>query len=226
MNERQILLLQTINSALEFKSGIDQLFPDEVNCLGARLGFEPQQILQLVENLQQAKLLELDWLGKVSITNKGKSALRSRESSATHVNVEAGGVYIGPNAQIGSGAAVGPNAMAAGALRIEQQPPLDLTAIVGGLVAAHQNLIHEQSSLPAEAQLAAQQLAQETNSIRQEMQNPAINRTSVEQRLDRAKSILEKLGGITAAATSLKPVLEFLRHSFNRLATYLQNIVP
>jgi hypothetical protein len=223
MNDRQSLLLRTINSALELTPNNDKLLADQVNGLAEQLGFAPEQTLQMVEELREAGLVELHWPGNISITSQGRSALSPPRTGADHIELAPYAIYIGANAQIGRDAAIGPNAMAASAVRIEGGQPSEIARVMADLVAARQHLISGQTTLPADAQKITQQLAEEANGIQTAIGEPALNKQSVEERLDRAKIILEKLGGLTAAASTLKPALTVLHRSFDWLNGYLQS---
>ncbi|HKV91297.1 MAG TPA: hypothetical protein VJW20_01980 [Candidatus Angelobacter sp.] len=224
MNAQEMLLLRSLNSALELKPSTNTLLADEVNGLGATIGLNGAETLHLIEALKEAGFLELNWPGRISVTRKGRSALNQANTSGDQISLGPGAVYV-KNSQIGAGAAVGSNAMAAGAVKIaRERPPVHLEHTIAELIAAHQHLVREHSMLPPSAQDLAQQLTEETYSIQQEMRNPTPDKISVEQRLDRAKGFLEKLGGVAAAAATLKPALEFLHRSFDWLTNYLRSI--
>jgi hypothetical protein len=221
MNNRELILLCTLNSALELTPETPRLSAEQVNTLAGKLDFDPQETLHLVNELKEAELVELHWPGQVSITGKGTSALRPSQPS---VSLGSNAVYVGPGAQIGAGSAIGANAMAAGATRIQVEQALETSRVIADIIAAQQHLIRQQATLPTEAGDHAKALATEADAIRQEIQKPEVNKHTVEQRLDKAKGILEKLGGLTTAAASLKPALDVLHKSFEWLTAHLRSM--
>ena len=222
MNAREFLLLRTLNSALELALISDELSAEQVNGLAQKLGFESQETLRLVEGLKRQDLVELHWGGKVSITGRGKSTLSPAES-ASQVYLGKGATYVGPGAQVCAGAAVGQNAMGAGAVKI-QDLQLERSVVLADLIAAHQHLVNARATLPPEAREASQRLADETDAIQQQVRSPTSDKQTVEKRLDRAKVILDKLAGITTATTALGPALQLLSRSFDWLKAHLGSI--
>jgi hypothetical protein len=219
MEENRLLLLQTLNSAQELSPSADQLSAEQVNRLAEKLGLNPQETLRVLEDFRQQHLVELRW-GKVSITSEGKSALRPSGSGTPAVHLEKGAVYLGAGAQIGAGAAIGKKARGRATITRGDLPP-EAMAMIANLIAAQQHLISAATTLPAEVREDASKLADETDAIQHALQNPGAGKPGLEQRLDRAKGLLDKLGGITTAAAALGPALNLLKPVFAWVSTLL-----
>ena len=221
-SSNQLLFLQTLDVAQGLSANPSRLSADQVNSLAQTFGLENSDTLRIVEDLKREGFVELHWGGELSVTSAGKQALRSAHPSQVYVGDNA--VYVGPGAQVGSGAALGTNAMAAGAVRFDGVDRLEVMETIARLIAAQQQLATIGEKLPPETQTMTKHLVQETSAIQQELRKPSPSKSDIESRLAKAKGVLEQLVGITTAASGLQPTLQFLNTSFRWLTAHLGSI--
>jgi hypothetical protein len=231
MNPMELFLLQTMDFALDLSQG-SQLSAPQINELALKCGIDAPETLRLVEDLASLGFVQQHWGGGVSVTAKGRSALNPESPQEGNVTIGNNSTYVAPNVTIGAGAAIGNEAMAAGAVRIHgnaQQNDLvqahrELIRVLSQMVAAQQILAEAISKIPEEAREPAKELARETEIVQQELRKPAPDKSGLERRLEKAKGILVTLGGITSAAAQLRPALDLLTRSFDWLRVHLSSM--
>jgi hypothetical protein len=199
MAEKDLELLRALYSASAATGSSEPLPAERVNELGALLALSEEDVFHLVERLRKEGLLEVQWGGKVVLTEKGKERVTGRTVAAVPGSVSVIFGNIGPGASpsvaVGDHATAGPGATGAGAVRIEVPR--------GDLAAALQALRLAQEELPPEAKAPARELQGELESIHEEMQRPEPDKPKLEMHLARAEGLLGTINNISKAAAGL-----------------------
>lgn len=207
------ILLRAMSTALDLQGARD-LQSGEVNALGEVLGMPPEATMRVVQQLRDDGLVEFDWGGTVRLTARGRKHVTGTAEPAS-IHVGAGGVYVAANAHVSNTGAMGAGTVAGSATgsgaMVVQERKIDLGNLLAGL--------HELRHACARADLGeaergtAKELEGEVSALVAEARKEAPDRTTVEQRLDRAKGLMERLAGITDAASKLAPVLKLIGSS-------------
>ena len=107
------LLLETLRSVSEASRLPEALPASQVNRIGISRGFTDTELLRLLTSLSDSGEVELQWGGNLKV-------MRPRPTGHV-IHLERGATLV-QNSVIGAGAAVGSNAMAAGAVRGRAAP--------------------------------------------------------------------------------------------------------
>ena len=122
------IFLATLESMAKASPTKDSFAAVEINAIGSNLGLADTDTLQLLRQLDAADRIVVQWGGEIKLLPR---------KDTKSVRLGKGAVYVGEGAQIGSGAAIGQYAMAAGSTRNSQftsatqiQAIADLTAAI------------------------------------------------------------------------------------------------
>jgi hypothetical protein len=201
MENQEYAFLRALYSAMNLDR-ITELEADRVNDLARSFRLEPADAARIAERLAAEGFVQFHWGGKIALTPEGKHQAEGKTPPGAPGSVQFGNVGPGANVVVGSPhAVVGPGAMGAGAVKIEA------THGLGDLVAALQALRRAHEQLTPEAKETSHQLTDEVEAIVHEVQQPQPDKVGLEQRLDKAAGLMNKLVGIADAATKLGPTL-------------------
>lgn len=201
-----------------------------VTALGAALGWDSSQIVSAADELQEKGFLDFSWDGRVKVTSEGLAHLGGRPES-----MGPNSIYAGPGAIVARDINAQHAAVGAGAKNEETQTTTTVQTGVNveQLTAALVELrkLMPQLSVQTQQEVAALDeavqdvirtapTAQATPTPPRTGQAPAgavaqepkaLQTGAFERVLDRAKSIVDRVGGITEAAGKLGPVLTVIR---------------
>jgi hypothetical protein len=188
----------------------------EINAIGRNLGLTDTDTLHLIRQLDADRRIQVEWGGEVKLL-----PLRDPKS----VRLGKGAVYIGEGAHIGSGTAIGQNAMAAGAIRnaasalsAQDQATVDLAAAITLLT---QSIAAGHTVESPELK----KLLQQSQVILPELRSDRADKDKMKERLeeaDQALNLLTKTGAVvTAAMPHLHSALELLRSGWSAISTLL-----
>ena len=154
----------------------------------------------------------------MSVTDKGKEAFKPQQSRDARVIVGNGSVFVGGN--VGAGAAVGTNAMAAGAMRDVHIQAGDTLA---DLVAAHQQLLNARPTLSSDGQAILDEITKQVDELQKKLKEPGEEK-EVEGIIEKTKATLQKLAEITGDAIKLGPAFELLGKSLDWILTHIPKL--
>lgn len=211
MNGNVTVFLRAMHSAMVLE-GSQTIRAEQVNTISQGLGLSLDSIPALMDALKREGLVDLQWGGTVSLTARGRDIAKGKTEGGQG-GIQVGDIGAGAQVAIGSqGAVVGHEAMGAGAQRFEYRGNTGLG--VADLVALVHELRQLAPQLESEAQPVAQELETTLKATLEEAKQPTPNKASVEQHLERAIGIMERLGKLSAAAFKLAPLLDGIRRVF------------
>jgi hypothetical protein len=211
MESQEYTVLRALYSAMNLDR-VTELEADRVNDLAKSFRLAPNDAAQMVERLQNEGFLRIHWGGKIALTPEGRARAEGKTPSGSPGAVQISNVGSGANIALNSpGAGVGAGALGAGAVKIEA------THGIGDLVAALQALRRAHDQLTPEAKETSQQLTGEVEAIVHEVQQPQPDKVSLEQRLDKATGLMNKLVSMADTAMKLGPTLAGLGTAFEAI---------
>jgi hypothetical protein len=193
------------------------------------LGLQPDDIDVVAGRLQTEGLIEVSWAGDVAVTEKGQKRLRGPETGGVQINM-GGGQFYAPGAGIGQGSTghvhVGGDMVVgegAQGRRVSRAGELDISALVLALTELQR--LQRSDPLPSNAHAPAVELERAVQDVVTEATAPKPDTKKLEERLDRAKGVLDRLSGITGAAEKLGPALALLGPALHTALTWVQGFV-
>jgi hypothetical protein len=192
------LLLETLRSASEASTLPEDLSASQVNRIGKSLGFNDTQLLRLLARLTESGDVELQWGGNVKVI---------RPNPTGHsIHLERGATFV-QNAEIGGGAAVGSNAMAAGAVRGPSRAEQDQLEAVAKLTAAITLMSDSLSNLEGETRRQVENAVEHAQEILPALRSDRPDEGDLNPRLKKADEALGILSKVTTIATATLPGL-------------------
>jgi hypothetical protein len=192
------LLLEVLRSASQPSGFAETLSASQVNRIGNSLGLTNTQLLQLLTWLSKSGDVELQWGGNVKV-------IRPKQTTPS-IHIERGGTFV-QNAEIGAGAAVGSNAMAAGAVRISGARQQDQLDAIAKLTAAITLMSDSLSQLEGETRRQVENAVEETQEILPELRNDQPDKSYLTPRLEKVDKVLGVLAKITTIGSATLPGL-------------------
>ncbi|MBS9405381.1 hypothetical protein KG088_17360 [Halomonas sp. TRM85114] len=207
MNVNATVFLRALDSVMTLED-TQTLGAEGVNAISQSLGLSLETIPALMETLKREGLVDLQWGGTVSLTAKGRD-LAEGKTKGRAIQIE-GGVGQGAIVVVDSpGAVARAEAMGSGAQRVEYRANTGLA--VADLVALLNEVRRLTPQLESEAQPVAQELGAALEDTLKEAKQPTPDKASLEQHLERATGLMERLRKISEAVLKLVPVLEGIR---------------
>jgi hypothetical protein len=187
--------------------GRTELQATEVNALGELLDLSKEATLRVAQQLRDDELITFDWGGAVKLTSKGRDRAMGKPKTVT---LGEGSVYVAEHAHISHSAiGAGASSISASGKGASVSGLREDAVILSDLVAGLQALRDARNDLNVESRSTADTLEGELVAVLTESKEDPSQ--TVEEHLDRAKGLLERLGGITQAVVKLGPVLNLIR---------------
>jgi len=211
--DTRAFLLAALESLAKASPAKAAISAAEVNNLGHNLGLSDVDTLQIIRQLDAEGRIKVEWGGEVKFLPRSRS---------TTIHLERGATYVGKRASIGAGAAIGNNAIAAGAARNPQPTsPLQLQAIAD-FTAAITLLSQSMAGAKSDAQPELRKLIEETEAVLPQLRSKTSDKATLKDRLDeadKALGLLSKTASIASAAIPHLPkVLEMFQSGWNAVS--------
>lgn len=192
------LLLETLRSVSEASRLPEALPASQVNRIGISLGFTDTELLRLLTSLSDSGEVELQWGGNLKV-------MRPRPTGHV-IHLERGATLV-QNSVIGAGAAVGSNAMAAGAVRGPSPREKDHLDAIAKLTAAIMLMRESLPQLEGETRRQSEHAVEEAQEILPKLQTDQPDKGDLAPRLKKADEVLGILTKVTTIASATFPGL-------------------